>query len=120
MEATTIKAPGWTENPVLCIRCGGTNVHVMMWVNTYTGQIDWTEPALDLYSDPRESGLTASWCMDCDADHGTILPSDLAPAVELLAVLCGKPSVACGYCSIGYGTIAEAEECCREWLDGEE
>ena len=108
------------EGPLLCVKCGGQNLHTMMWVDLRTGEVDWSEAPWSFSSSANDAGIHSSHCLDCRDYHGTVIPENITAAVAILAVLCGAPAdIACGYCSSPHDTIADAEDCCRDWLDGE-
>lgn len=79
----------WREDPVICAKCHGTNIHTMMWVDTKTGKVDWSEAPFEFESGP-DGGIQPSFCLDCDAYHGTASVSVISDPIKLLAILGGS------------------------------
>lgn len=77
----------WKDDPLVCLGCGSPYVHVQMWVEVATGRVDWKESPWELYTDPKDSGICATYCHRCEADHGTACLSDVLGLFNVLAVL---------------------------------
>lgn len=81
------KHSDWVFDPYVCMGCGSHHVHIQMWVEVYTGSVDWRESPWTPYSDPKESGVSASYCPSCQEDHGIALMSEILEGFNVLATL---------------------------------
>lgn len=79
----------WRDDPVICAKCRGTNVHTMMWVDTKTGLVNWGDPPWE-FSFEGDGGIHGSFCLDCADYCGTASVSTVTDPIKLLAILGGS------------------------------